>query len=624
MSDFMLLRPWWLLALVPALMIALLLARHRGRDNPWRLFVDPHLLPGLLVPLDQRRTRGTIAGFAAIWCLAAVILAGPSIGSPTQVFYRQVSAPLVVVLDLSSRMDRGRLASIKGKLHGFLERLPPRPIGLVVYSRYGHDVFPLTEDRRVVQAVLPKLDPALMPTPDANPAEGIRRAVNLVIGNGNDEADILWVSDDPGSVPATAVPTGFRLNAYTVSSQRDSLVTVTEKSGGSVIAWQGNDADIEDILEAVDRAPPVSESEERPSRTFRIDLGPWLMLLLVPLVALTFRRGWLAVAVVLICPPVEAADWNSLWQRPDQRAQALLRKGMPSEAAELYRDPMWRGIALAQDGRWLEAAEAFSALDTTDGRYNRAVALARGGRWPEAMDLFDLILADDPGHADAAFNRGVVGKALEVRQREAAQAAPPVGKKGQNTVSKDAVQEEPLAFLDVPNPSAVQVPKGTEQAKLDLKPGFGGAAIVPPQAEHTVDDEADEGNEDRAPSTLGQASKHTPGSRTDRTSGIPGRGRGQSDDEPGEQEQTGMKPGEGDGDGEGEPDTPSDLAQPRQAGARDQQGKSPSAGTPDAAGGPAISGPWMAMVPDDPTPYLSRRFRYQMEQRLKETAGGNR
>jgi len=624
MSEILFLRPWWLLALVPVGIFAVVLGRSGGGENPWRMFVDPHLLPDLLVPLSQRRNRGPIAGLAAIWCLAIVILAGPSISSPTQIFFRQVSAPLVVVLDLSARMDQGRLASIKGKLHGLLERLPPRPVGLVVYSRFGHDVFPLTEDRRVVQAVLPKLDPALMPAPDANPADGIRRAVQLVAGNGDAEADILWVTDDPGESEAVAVPTGYRLSAYSVATHRELFEPVAEKSGGSAVAWQGADADIREILESVDRSPSVSENEERPSQTFRIDLGPWLMLLLVPLVALTFRRGWLAVVFVLLCPPAEAADWNSWWQRQDQRAHRLLQQGMPSEAAKLYRDPMWRGIALAQDGRWLEAAEVFSEIDTTDGRYNRAVALARGGRWPEALDLFDLILASDPGHADAAFNRRVVEKALSVRQRETALAQPPVGKKAPDTISKNAVQEEPLAFLDVPNPSAVQMPKETGQAKHDVKPGFGGAAIVPPEAKHTVDDEADEGDENRGPSTLGQASKHTPGSRTNQTSGIAGRGQNQADDEPGDPEQTARRPGEGNGDREGEPDASPDPTGRQQAQTRDRQSETPSTGAADKADGSALSGPWMAMVPDDPTPYLSRRFRYQMDQRMSEIAGANR
>ena len=75
--------------------------------------------------------------------------------------------------------------------------------------------------------------------------------------------------------------------------------------------------------------------------------GPWLILILLPLAALMFRRGYLLLIFVMVAPVTEshAADWKSLWQRADQQAEALYKDGDKEAAASLFKDPKWRAAA---------------------------------------------------------------------------------------------------------------------------------------------------------------------------------------------------------------------------------------------------------------------------------------
>ena len=74
--------------------------------------------------------------------------------------------------------------------------------------------------------------------------------------------------------------------------------------------------------------------------------GPWLVLALLPLAALAFRRGWLLslplVAVITLGSlpqPAMASVWDDLWQRRDQQADQALQSGELERARQLAEDP---------------------------------------------------------------------------------------------------------------------------------------------------------------------------------------------------------------------------------------------------------------------------------------------
>ncbi|TAL10019.1 MAG: hypothetical protein EPO03_01775, partial [Porticoccaceae bacterium] len=102
-ARFQWLRPWWLLAMLPAAGLAALLHRRHASAGDWARVIAPALLPWLL---EQRgtpqRQRLPWIAFAA-WSIAALALAGPSWRELPQPVYRS-EQPLVILFDLSPSM----------------------------------------------------------------------------------------------------------------------------------------------------------------------------------------------------------------------------------------------------------------------------------------------------------------------------------------------------------------------------------------------------------------------------------------------------------------------------------------------------------------------------------------
>ncbi|MGB1092025.1 MAG: tetratricopeptide repeat protein, partial [Oceanobacter sp.] len=155
------------------------------------------------------------------------------------------------------------------------------------------------------------------------------------------------------------------------------------------------------------------------------DQGHWLMLLLLPLALMSFRRGWLfslVLAVPLLNPqPAAALDlqqgWRSLWQTPDQQAAELLQQD-PQQAAQTFEDPGWKGSAAYQAGDYEQAAKAFAKDQSPNAQYNRGNALAQAGKLEQALEAYDQALAANPDNQDAIYNRKLVEEALKQKQQQ--------------------------------------------------------------------------------------------------------------------------------------------------------------------------------------------------------------
>ena len=163
-------------------------------------------------------------------------------------------------------------------------------------------------------------------------------------------------------------------------------------------------------------------------------------LLAFGLIALpAFRRGWVAFVVlgmVLLPHTAKAWTWDDLWLRADQQGIRQLNAGQPKEAATLFSDPQWKGIANYHAGDFQRAVEAFAQQQTPDGYFNRGNALARSGNLEEALVAYETVLNTDPTHEDAAFNAALIRDLMKQQQRQSQR-----GQQGQN--GKDAERQEP-------------------------------------------------------------------------------------------------------------------------------------------------------------------------------------
>lgn len=450
MSMFHFLRPEWLWGLLPLFGLLLLVGKRGTTSQVWESVCDAHLLPHLLVGTEgtTRRMPLVLLGFS--WTVAVCALAGPVWSQLPQAVFRAESA-LVMVLDLSRSMDvqdvtPSRLTRAKHKILDILKARKEGQTALVVYAGESFVVSPLTDDANTMVTLVQSLETELMPLQGSRTDLALKKADELFQQVGYARGDVLLLTDgegDPatlevveelrsqglrvsvlgvGTIDGAPIPEtdGFLKDQHgaVVIPKLDiaSLQAIARVGGGHYATVTWDDQDINRVLpsDASRKALSSSASEQRTTDLWREE-GPWLVLLLLVLALPAFRPGWLGMLLVfMVIPQVsEAISWENLWVRPDQQGIKALERDAPEEAAALFQDPGWKGIAQYRAGKYQEAEEAFSIVDTPEGHYNRGNALAHLGRYEDALASYQAALTQKPDHADAQHNLEIIKQLLD-------------------------------------------------------------------------------------------------------------------------------------------------------------------------------------------------------------------
>jgi len=452
MAQFHFLRPWWLcaLALLPWLLWQAS-RRSRGLQALSRL-VDAELLPQLLQGRASRQ-RLPLGLLALAWLLAVLALAGPTWSRVEQPLYARRAAQ-VVAISLSQRMlshdvAPSRIDRARYKAHDLLMANRDGLNALVGYAGEAFVVAPLTSDVHSLGALLDAMAPDTMPVDGDNAAAAIERGVALIrdakVGGGS--LVLITDSADTAAQDAArkALAAGVRVSVLGVGTAQGAPVPLS--GGGLLHDAQGHlqlagrdDAALSALaaagggryapMRADDGDVAALRGELRAGSTQAVkgqlgdewqDRGPWLLLLLLPLAALAFRRGWLLLLPLVLLPMLpgtaHAASWRDLWQRRDQQAAAALKQGDARQAMQLAQDPAWRGAAAYRAGDYAAAAQALREAKGTDAAYNLGNTLARTGKYQAAIQAYDRALKLDPANADAKANRQAVEDWLRKQQK---------------------------------------------------------------------------------------------------------------------------------------------------------------------------------------------------------------
>ena len=449
MADFHFVRPFWLLLLPVCIWLVWRLARGSTNAGRWRSWVDEALQPLVLTAADSalHGKRWLLSGAAAACMLAVLALAGPT-WERMPVPALRSSEALVVVLDLSRSMDAGdvepsRLERSKLKLLSLLQRRDSGQTGLVVFSAHAFTVTPLTTDTRTIAALVSSLSSDIMPSRGSYPEAGISRAAQLLRQAAASRGGILLVSDSGVSPAAIELAgelrsEGMTLHVMAVGTEQggpipqagggflsdgsgqvvvnrvnhSALQRLAEAGGGRFSVLTPDDRDLDRLFAGASAPAGVlaDDGEELRTEIWR-DRGVWLVLLLLPLLALSFRRGWVVVCVVMLTLPgqrAEALTWADLWLRPDQQGRAAFESEDHERASELFEDPAWRAAAQYRAGQFESSAQTLASAQSADEHYNRGNAQARAGAFAEAIQSYDQALEIDPEHEDARFNRDLL------------------------------------------------------------------------------------------------------------------------------------------------------------------------------------------------------------------------
>lgn len=448
-------RPLWLLLLPLAVILPLLWNHLRRASGDWGKICDIHLLRWLSVgDASARRSRigPWIAGL--MWLIAAVALAGPSWQKlPDSSFVARDAR--VLVLDLSRSMlaedlKPNRLTQASYRLSDMLDEAVEGQTGLVAYAGDAFVVSPLTSDTNTIRNMLPALRPDVIPVSGSRPDKAVELAAELLKRSGFPRGEILLIADSGspaaagiaaelakqgiytsvlavGTVQGAPIPSGDGFVSDKKGSiviarlERDSLQSIALAGGGRYSELTTGSAAVSPWASV--EGSEFARKDESLGERWK-DTGPWLVLVLLPLVAFSFRRGLLFVLPLLvlpgllISPDAYAGLWQDLWARKDQQAQQALKQERPADAAALARDPAIAGEAFYRSGDFAGASQAWSQLDDADAHYNLGNSLAQAGDFESAIAAYDAALALNPELEDAAFNRDLVEQMKQQQEEQ--------------------------------------------------------------------------------------------------------------------------------------------------------------------------------------------------------------
>ncbi|GAA5316835.1 MAG: hypothetical protein AseanaTS_20390 [Candidatus Pelagadaptatus aseana] len=451
-------RPLWLLALPLCLIAVTLLWRQQSRHSGWQQLIPEALLQHLLQGQRQAISRLPLLGLALIWTIGSVAMAGPSWEKIPQPIHKSERA-MVVLLDLSPSMlaqdvKPSRLVRARLKLIDFLKAREEGLTALVAFAGEAHVITPLTDDTRTITSLVPSLSPNVMPLAGSNPEMAVELALQLFSDSGISQGELLMITDgiDPAGISTINDQIGNQITLSILGVGSDAGAPIPISSGGfakdrngGIVLAKLNSGELQQLsrahggiyrtlaatdadIKALAQPPKLLDQNTREvEREFDLwqDRGPWLALLLLPLLLLGFRRGWLlsvGLPLVLITlpnpQPVYAFDWQDLWQTADQQGQALLEQGQPSEAAKTFKNNDWAAASHYQAEEFEAAADSYARQDTASGHYNRGNALARAGKLEDAVEAYEQALEKNPELEDARFNQKLIEDLLQQQQNQ--------------------------------------------------------------------------------------------------------------------------------------------------------------------------------------------------------------
>ncbi len=330
LEAFHFIRPLWLLALLPMAWLWWRLYRGSAQSNQWQHAVDPELLDHLLDgEQGSRDNRYLYLVLALAWLVAVVALAGPSWERRDVPTYRNVTER-VLVIDLSRSMNVQdvkpyRLGRVRQKVEDIVNKGGDVENAVVVYAATPFVVSPLTNDAATILSMLPALKIDIMPAQGSRTGLALKEAYDLLQSVKSKHGSILLFTDS--AVDADAMSMAKEISAQGLSlsvigagspegapiphpkggfiKDRDSNIVVAKvdenalrdlarAGGGEYRRISSDESDIDYLLDRVRRADGFTDKDDSQQLTDQwLDRGPWLMLLLLPVAAMAFRRGWL-------------------------------------------------------------------------------------------------------------------------------------------------------------------------------------------------------------------------------------------------------------------------------------------------------------------------------------------
>lgn len=451
LEYFHFLRPAWVLAVIPWLLITVLQNRLQASRDMFGGIIAPHLLEHLRLQRFQARWLNPGNFTKVIAVLLLLLLMGPTWRQQPSPL-SQDEAALVILLDVSSSMEQGdvqpsRLRRAKQKIADLLALRPDKKAALIVYAGSAHSVLTLTADQEILNQYLAAISPAIMPRAGKFPEYSLP-LIDQALRETQAPATVVMFTDGLGSDSARAFggyfeSTGYQLLVVGVGTdqqkeglaplERRSLEQLASETGGRYFDLTVDDADVRRLNRKINSHYVIIEDSALPW----LDSGYVLVFPAMALFLMWFRRGWTLTWSWLLVPlllagnpgpaqaqalihakseagetaPAPDSSWAplqwfaDLWLTGDQQGRLLMQMGDYRAAAAQFEDPMWKGLGYYYAEDFMLAAEYFSRSDSDDALFNEANARAHVRDYVRAVQRYDRLLQRNPDYPGAAQNR---------------------------------------------------------------------------------------------------------------------------------------------------------------------------------------------------------------------------
>ena len=646
-TQFHWLRPLWLLAIIPALVLCIFLWQKKRHAHQWQQLIAPELLPFLLDGKTVHTKKSLIWVLLLAWIISSIAIAGPSwVKRPTPVEKNQNA--LVILLDLSYSMisediKPSRIARARLKIADILRDRKDGQTALVAYAGEAHTVTPISDDSATIVSLLSSMHPNIMPLQGSNTEDAVARGIQLLHDAGATQGDLLLVTD--GVVPEAfdkiqSLLSGHRIQLSILGVGTTQPAPIPNINGGflrddagAIITTQLNSSELTDLAQRVKGRyheitsnnndidflkPRELKDEDKPKiqRDFDqwIDQGHWFVFLLLPIALFCFRRGLLFSLLLIpllgFSPtPSYAFGLDDIWLTKNQQAQQQLKSGDAKRAAEQFDSPDWKAAAQYRAGDYPGAAESYSKIDTASGHYNRGNALAKSGKLEDSIKAYDEALKRDPDFEDAKKNRELAEKLLKQQKEQQKEKNKDNKKDDQDKNEKDKKENDEKNKDDSQKDQQNQQNKDSENKDENNKDSDKDSKQQDSQNQSSKSDQNKEDSKEKDGNSQSSSQNSAAGSANDQaqqnSSAANAAQSGQSSSANASQQPSAAQASSA---GSSEQNAEAQAAQLNQDNLTNEQKQAMEQ--------------WLRRVPDDPGGLLRNKFKYQYQLNRQKQAEG--
>lgn len=496
--NFQFIRPQWLWALAILLLFYVLKLKFGKDQNVWQQLIPAHLYQKMIVSKGLHSSNKFVHAAMLALMLGIIAISGPTWEKLPQAVY-QTQAGKVILMDMSMSMratdlSPNRLTRARFKAIDLINEVKEGETGLIAYAGDAFVVSPLTDDVNNLKTLIPVLAPEIMPTPGSVALNGLHQASELLQNAGYQQGQIYWITDgirqdEIKEVRNFISKSAFDVSALLIGTEVGAPIAMTDGqllkdyTGNIVVPsintrymeqamsgtkgiyhlFASDNSDIEAIKRKVEFAQQQQSKEvENTSGDSYKDMGPFLVLLLLPIAAYSFRKGVLSIALVsslyLVVgagakpayaqqaqandigsnsPTITTANPDSspeslldkVFKNADQRGKIAFDNQDFDTAKALFEDDEWRAASAYKSGDFEQAASMYADLaknkqaNVADNLYNQGNALAKQGKLEEAINAYEQALEVAQDHEQAAANKKLVEDLLQQQQKQDGQDA---------------------------------------------------------------------------------------------------------------------------------------------------------------------------------------------------------